>query len=155
MAGARQPIELLQAKGKKHLTKAEIEYRKNVELKVEAGNIIAPDYLPDKLKQEFDDIASKLKAANVMTELDCDCLARYLLSKQMYLTLTGKLMSETKKANYQAIDKIMTMQDKAFKQCHSCATALGLTISSRCKLTLPKVETKPPENKFAKFQMSG
>ena len=152
MPGARQPIELLQANGNKHLTKAEIEYRKNVELKINAGDIIAPDYLPEKLKSEFDDIADKLKSVNIMTELDTDCLARYLLSKQMYLTLTSKLMSETKKNNYQVIDKLMTMQDKTFKQCQSCASSLGLTISSRCKITTPVKEEKPKENPFLSYK---
>ena len=33
MAGQRQPIELLKAKGKKHLTKAEIAERENNEIK--------------------------------------------------------------------------------------------------------------------------
>ena len=32
------------------------------------------------------------------------------------------------------------MQDKVFKQCQSSARDLGLTISSRCKLIVPKLE---------------
>ena len=45
----------------------------------------------------------------------------------------------------------MTLQDKSFKQCRACANDLGLTITSRCKLILPKTPENPKENKFAKF----
>ena len=60
MAGQRQPIELVKAKGKKHLTKAEIEAREKSELKVNLKDVSTPEYLPDKLKEEFVDIANKL-----------------------------------------------------------------------------------------------
>jgi len=140
VAGQKQPIELVIANGKKHLTKAEIEYRKRNELKVPAGDVLPPDYLPEKLKVEFDDIAGKLIKINIMTELDVDLLARYLLSKQSYLALTSKYNKALSKDDITKVEKIATMQDKAFKQCQSAARDLGLTISSRCKLVVPKVE---------------
>ena len=70
MAGQRQPIELVMAKGKKHLTKAEIEERKKTELKVDLKNVKAPSYLPKKLKIEFEEISKKLLEIGIMTELD-------------------------------------------------------------------------------------
>ena len=45
MAGQRQPVELLLAKGKKHLTKAEIEERQSKEVKASNDNIKPPSYL--------------------------------------------------------------------------------------------------------------
>ena len=128
----RQPIELLQAKGNKHLTKSEIEERQKMELKVDFRDVKIPDYLPQNLVDEFNDIAGKLLQIGIMTELDEDCLARYLLAKQQYL-------------------RLMTIQDKAFKQCRASANDLGLTIASRCKLVMPKIEEPPKENKFMKF----
>ena len=153
MAGPRQPIELIVAKGKKHLTKAEIELREKTELKVELKNISIPKYLPAKLKNEFTDIASKLLDIGVMTELDEDCLARYLLSKQSYLQYTSMLNKATKNNKISEMEKLMTMQDKAFKQCRACANDLGLTIASRCKLVMPEPKEQPKENKFSKFGM--
>lgn len=38
------------------------------------------------------------------------------------------------------ISVIMNLQDKAHKQCLSCAKELGMTISSRCKLVVPKTD---------------
>lgn len=154
MARPRQPIELIEAKGKTHLTKAEIELRKKLELKVNLKAVEAPDYLPSKLAEEFDEIAQKLLQVGVMTELDEDCLARYLLSKQSYLQYTSLLNRATKENDIASMEKLMTMQDKAFKQCRACANDLGLTIASRCKLVMPKIEEAPKENKFAKFGRS-
>ena len=151
MARPRQPIELVKAKGKKHLTKSEIKTREKSELKVDLKNISIPEYLPKKLKTEFQDIASKLLAIGVMTELDEDCLARYLLSKQNYLMYTSLLNKAITKSNLVEMEKLTTMQDKAFKQCRACANDLGLTIGARCKLVMPVAEEKPIENKFSKF----
>lgn len=151
MARPRQPIELVKAKGKKHLTKAEIEARENAELKVDLKNVSIPEYLPAKLKEEFVDIANKLLIVGVMTELDEDCLARYLQSKQNYLQYTSMLNKAIKKNNIVEMEKLMTMQDKAFKQCRASANDLGLTIASRCKLVMPETKEPPKENKFAKF----
>ena len=53
MSKRREPIDLIIAKGKKHLTKEEIENRKNTELNVDAikEKIKPPDYLMDNLRQ--------------------------------------------------------------------------------------------------------
>lgn len=154
MAGRnRQPIDLVVAKGKKHLSKAEIEARRAQEIKVDFKNVKAPEYLPDTLHKEFDEIAGKLLAIGVMTELDEDALARYLLSKQTYLQYTSLLTKALRENRIGDADKLTTMQDKAFKQCRASASDLGLTIASRCRLVLPEGNTPPAkENKFMKFQ---
>ena len=151
MARPRQPIKIIEAKGKKHLTKSEIEKRNKSELKVDLKDICIPSYLTIKLKNEFQEIASKLLQIGVMTELDEDCLARYLLSKKSYIKYTNMLNKATKQNNIIEMEKLMTMQDKAFKQCRACANDLGLTIASRCKLVMPEIKEPPKENKFAKF----
>lgn len=154
MARPRQPIDVVIANNRKHLTKAEIETRRAQELKVDGfKNIQAPDYLPDKLEAEFNEIAEKLLAIGIMTELDEDTLARYLLSKQNYLQYTTLLNKATRESRISDAEKLMTMQDKAFKQCRACANDLGLTISSRCKLIAPQIEQPAKkENKFNKFK---
>ncbi|MEI3507856.1 MAG: phage terminase small subunit P27 family [Bacilli bacterium] len=153
MAGPKQPIDLLVAKGKKHLTKEEIKARKEQEISVPFVDIQAPSYLPKQLQTEFNDIAEKLKALNIMTELDVDCLARYLLSKRNYLKITKKLNSiiSKKDTSISEIDDYISIQDRLFKQCRSAASDLGLTISSRCKLIVPVDPTPPKANKFDKF----
>lgn len=145
MAGQRQPVELLIAKGKKNLTKAEIEKRKQEELKVKSKAITMPEYLPESLQKEFRQIAKRLTEIEIFTDLDVDGLARYLLSKQVYLTYTQKLAKASKTEDIDLITKLSVIQDKAFKQCRSAANDLGLSITSRCKLTIPKSEEEEPD----------
>ena len=156
MPRKRQPVDLLIAKGKKHLTKAEIGKRRNQEVNAPVGEILIPEYLPKELGAEFVWYAERLKNINIMTELDTDALARYLLAKTIYNKLTQKALSVTKKSplDLVVLEKVILLQDKAFKQCHAAAGVLGLTISSRCKLVIPKEEEKKPVNKFLKFDVA-
>ena len=61
MAGQRVPLEVIQARGAKHLTKAEIQERQEREIKPITDNIVAPTYLSAKQKKEFYIIADQLK----------------------------------------------------------------------------------------------
>ena len=152
MARPRQPIELVLAKGKKNLTKAEIEQRRAQEVKVDFKDVTPPDYLPAKLRKDFEEIAKKLLAIGIMTELDEDCLARYLIAQSNYLNYTKLLAKAMRSEDMDAIIKAQRAQDVAFRQCQSAANALGLTISSRCKLVVPQVEVEQPKNKFDRFR---
>ena len=150
MARPKEPIELIVAKGNKHIGKAEIEERKKTELKVPVGDIKPPNYLPKELKNEFKEIAGKLMAINIMTELDIDLLARYLLSKQTYLLINIKMVEAINTDNKE-MGSLATVQDKAFKQCQSAARDLGLTILSRRKLVIPLKEEPKELSSMALF----
>jgi P27 family predicted phage terminase small subunit len=152
MARPRQPTDLLLVKGKKHLTKEEIAKRKSSEVKAPADKVKAPSYLPDDLKKEFRKLARELIDIEIMTNLDIDALARFIISRKMYLELTKQIFEDTELL----LDKdTIGIQDKLFKQCRAAASDLGLTISSRCKLVVPKKEEPKKESKFAKFGRGG
>ena len=53
VSGQKQPVDLVLANGRKHLTKEEIEQRRSQEVKVDCDNIIAPSYLTKKQKEKF------------------------------------------------------------------------------------------------------
>ena len=91
MAGPRQPIDLLVLKGKKNLTKKEIEERSANEVKAPADNIQPPSYLPKKLKEEFTRLAGELTGIKIMTNLDCEALARFITSEYNYQRVTRML----------------------------------------------------------------
>jgi len=152
MARPRQPISLIEAKGKKHLTKAEIEERKNTEIKAPNDNIRAPSYLNYDLKEEFNKIAKELIKIKIMSNLDEDALARFIVARKMY-TETTKRMLEDPELLFNK--DIAGVQDKYFKQCRSSASDLGLTISSRCKLVIPKNEDEDkPKSKWDRYKRS-
>jgi P27 family predicted phage terminase small subunit len=170
LARPREPVDLLLVKEKKHLTKEEIANRKSTEVSAPADKVRAPSYLSKKLKVEFDSIAQELIDIGIMSNLDCDALARYLLAKDMYVKITNRLskMKPTRKAKMieridgiekvldvevpnEAFADILISQDKLFKQCRVAAGDLGLTISSRCKLVVPKKPEEKPPSKFSRF----
>ena len=146
MAGRpREPIDLIKAKGRKHLTEKEYEERKSSELQVPFTDVEPPECLTTKKQiAEFHDISEKLLALNIFTELDVDALARYILSKELYLTYTKKLkaMLGDKEADLRDISTLQGLQDKAYRQCVTGANELCLNVTSRAKLVIPQ----PPDD---------
>lgn len=155
MPRPRQPTKLLEFKETKHLTKAEIEERKQSEIHAKKDHIFAPNYLAKKQRDEFDKIAAELVELDIFSNLDCDALARYLIAKECYLKYTRLLKKiPAKEENLAKLEKAAGIQDKAFKQCRVAASDLGLTITSRCRLVVPK-KPEEPESKWSKFASGG
>lgn len=136
---------------KGHRTNAEIVERVNTEIVTELPKrILPPSYLPDSMRDEFRQIAKQLGALHIFCALDYDMLARYLIARAAWLksqaqanhALAAGDMSESlgwgKSANMY------------FSQCHACAQALGLSITSRCRLVVPA----PPKDEAADDPMS-
>ena len=164
MAGPRQPTNLVLAKGKKHFTKDEVEERLKRELQPCTDEIAAPSYLTAKQKKEFSKIAAQLEKLKIMGETDCDTLARYVIAQELYAQAVRDIRNVQKQrpkgeaADLSTIckwaamlDQLDKRQERYFKQAQTAAAALGLTISSRCRLVAPVIEETPKENKFAKF----
>lgn len=151
MARPREPVALVLAKGKKHLTKEEIEQRQAREIQVPFIDIKPPRYLNTKQKKTFKDLAGKLLAIKIYTELDADALARYIIAQDLYISHTEAINELIEKGNLVLLKEVQNMQDKAFRQAQSSARDLGLTISSRCRLEVPVKEEAPKQNKFAVF----
>lgn len=153
MAGQRLPIAVLEARGNKHLTKAEKAEREAKEIKPIVDNITAPDYLTKKQAKEFYKVAEQLKKLKIMGETDVDALSRYITANDFYINAVKKLRSPTVKNDPFLYEQWSKIQERYFKQCRASANDLGLTISSRCKLVVPEANTeKPKENKFKKFE---
>ena len=153
MAGQRLPLEIVQARGSKHLTKAEIQERQEREIKPITDNIIAPDYLTKKQKDEFYKIVKQLLKLKILGETDVDALARYIVANDFYINSVKQMRKPEIKNNHLLFEKWAKIQDKYFKQCRASANDLGLSISRRGKLVVPKADNETPkENKFKKFE---
>ena len=160
-------------KGKKHLSKDEIEERRQSEVQPCADGITAPAYLTAAQKKEFKRIAGQLQKIKIMGETDCDTLARYITAQTLYEKAVKDLSKIVKdrpnrdkfaddSTYYEVLDSWYRMQeaaaklqDRFFKQAQTSASSLGLTISSRCKLVVPVKEEPEKVNKFARFGASG
>ena len=143
MAGQRQPIELLLAKGKKNFSKAEIEERKAKEVKANTDNIKPPSYLSKELIPNFEYIANQLADIGIMTNLDCEVLARYVMLENQFQQISSKLLQLN--IDDEEYYKFCNLQEKIFKQVRQVGNDLGLSISSRCKLVVPSKEKEEKE----------
>ena len=158
MSKHREPIDLIIAKGKKHLTKDEEAERRVQEIKAPSNAVVAPRYLTKTQRARFDDIARQLVRIGIMSNLDCDTLARYLQSHDNYLKyhrMVGRVLRQCSglaemEDNADLLSSYENLRDKALRQCRGCAGDLGLTITSRCRLVIPQAPPPPKENKFAK-----
>lgn len=162
MARPREPLALIEAKGKKHLTKAEKAERQASEVQPCVDGIAPPSYLTAAQKKRFTVLAGQLQKIKIMGETDCEALARYITAQTLYEQTVKDLRAVHKErpknqSAYELIawanllEKLDKRQDRYFKQAQAAARDLGLTISSRCKLQVPVKEETPRENKFAAF----
>ena len=153
MGGQRLPLEVVEARGSKHLTKAEIQERREREIKPNTDNIIAPTFLTKKQKDEFYKIAGQLEKLKILGETDVDALARYIVANDFYINAVKKMRTKDVLNDPLKFGAWAKIQEKYFKQCRASANDLGLSISSRCKLVVPERKTETPkENKFKKFE---
>ena len=143
------PTALVELKGKKHFTKAELEERKNAEVDADTDNIVPPDYLTEKQAGEFLALSDELKRCEIMTNLDCDALARFVVARSDYADYVKLVRSIPKTVdNLQELKEADKLKRGAFLDCNTAAKELGMTISSRCKLVVPKKNDEPKPNKF-------
>ncbi len=153
MAKTRQPLEVVMAKGKTHLTKAQIAERQKTEIKPITDEIVAPEHLTDAQKETFYKLAGQLAKLKIMGETDVDTLGRYVECNEIYVNTMVRLREINPVGEPDEYFQLERIQGKYFEQVRKCASDLGLTISSRCKLVIPATsEEEAPPNKFKKFE---
>ena len=88
-----------------------------------------------------------------MGETDCDTLARYIVAQDFYVNAIKQMRKKEVKNDPFKLEQWSKIQERYFKQCRATANDLGLSISSRCKLVVPKTsDEKLKKNKFEKFE---
>lgn len=94
MPGPRQSLEVLEGKGRKHLSRSERAQRAAGEVRpAPPKQLRAPEYLTAELKEQFRALARQLKELGLLSSLDYDTLARYLLARQSYLAATQEVIA--------------------------------------------------------------
>lgn len=179
MAGTRQPLEVVQGKGRKHLTKAEIENRKKTEVKAKSDNVQPPKFLGARQKKRFMEIANELLDLDIMANIDCDALGRLIIVEDEFIAI-NKAMKKTplmikrrislekrdedgnpvmteveEKVVNPEYNQLQIMRGRVFKECRQGAADFGLTVSSRCRLVVARGSEPPKENKFMKYAKTG
>lgn len=147
MGRKKEPVKLIQAKGRTHFTKKDIIDRLAKEIKVDFVDIEAPEYLTAKQKKVFYDYAYKLLKIGIFTELDEDLLARYIIASSLYVEYSSIILKALRKELLDTISvsDLEKSQNRYFNQATVCAKELGLTVSSRCRLEIPDMVNKDEE----------
>ena len=149
---AKLPQNVLEMRGKSHQTKAEKQARRESEPKVDAPRQVrAPVWLPEYLRDEYVRLGKKLCKVGLLTRLDFDVLARYIMSRDAWVAAHTKLRGALDASNGQDAALWTRLAKTYFEQCHQCATAMGLTISSRCKLVVPKPPAQEDDDPLSKM----
>ena len=142
MAGTRQPTDVVEANGRKHLTKTEKAERRAGEVQVPRPKTIkVPKWVPEQLKGDFRRLGKQLLACGLYTDLDADTLGRYLVAQHQYLIATQETEKALAKRDQEAADSWGRIQERYFKQARNCANDMGLTVTSRCRLVVPNMGT--------------
>ena len=157
MPGPRQPTDVVKAKGRKHLSKAEEAQRRAGEGQGERPKTVkVPKWIPEDLKKEFRTLGRKLLAAGLYTDLDADTLGRYLVAQHQYILAAQEAEQALSRRDQEGADDWGKIQERYFKQARNCANDMGLTVTSRCRLVVPDAPQKGEEdNPFLQLIQGG
>lgn len=161
MPGPRQPVDVLIARGAKHLTKNEEAQRRASELNIPPAQKITPpkwlgrefpDDVAKALKAEFRKLGKRLAEVGLYSDLDADTLGQYLVALHQWELATRQVEQLLGEADYvKAAESWCNIQAKYFAAARRCASEMGLTISSRCRLIVPQTaEPDEPEDEFTR-----
>ena len=88
-----QPVDILKAKGKKHLTKAEIETREEAEIKLGDKELLCPGYVKNDVAafSKWREIKHIYKDVDFVSSGDVGLLGRYCMTFSEYLKLLERM----------------------------------------------------------------
>ena len=150
MPGPRQSLKVLEANGRKHLSRAEKAQRAAQEASLPKPKALkVPRWLPDELKPDFRALAREILAADIgAAQLDRDTLGRYVVAQQQFGVACREAQWAMESHYTKAAAEWLKMQNTCFKQCRACANDMGMTITSRCRLVIPDTRQKKEINPF-------
>lgn len=138
MSGRRQPTALVEANGRKHMTKAEADARRDAEVYVPPVETVAPpSWLPKRLRAEYREIGELLNRAGLYAELDRDVLGQYFVCRDHWMKADKKAADAIRKDDEKLAREWTGVQSSYFKQARQCAEAMGLSVTSRCRIVVP------------------
>lgn len=137
----KEPVDLIVLKGRKHLTKAEIEERRDGEVNVEPEELVIPYGLTDIQERLFVNLYHDLEKYGLATHLEMGILTRYVKAKSEYDRLSELI--EAMELN-EAYIRALNSRLKVSEELRKCENDLGLNVFARMKMVAPKQEVKEP-----------
>lgn len=138
MAGKRQPTALVEANGRKHMSRAEADARRDAEVYVPVPDrAIPPKWLPKKHHAEYQQLGDLLIACGLFSDLDNDVLGQYFIARDSWLLAQRRAAAAIRAKDEDAAKIWTTVQASYFKQARQAGDAMGLTVTSRCRIVVP------------------
>ena len=100
------------------------------------------EYLPQVMEAEYRLTAKKLVALHIFSDLDYDMLARYFIARAAWQNAQNWANRAIMQGDAKEAGSWTKTANVYFGQCQSCAAALGLSVSARCRLVMPE----PPKD---------
>lgn len=143
---AKLPQNVIEMRDRSHQTKAEKAARRASEPQAEkVKQVRAPVWLPEHLREEFNKLGHELNDVGLLSKLDFDILARYLMSRDAWIAAHHKARDALDMDDAKEAGTWSRVARTYFDQCQQCASSMGLTITSRCRLVVPKPPEDPAE----------
>lgn len=136
-----KPVELMS----KHLSKEEINKRKEAENKLKGNNdlIKPPSYLSSKQKRIFKFISKELLNVNILNNLDVSLLEVCSIAIDRIREIENKI---NKNPELLLDNKLIVIKNKYTQDFFKCMQELGLSPSARARLALLNIEKEDKEN---------
>lgn len=135
-----KPVELMS----KHLTKDEINKRREAENKLKGNNdlIKPPSYLTSNQKRIFKFIVKELNSVDILNNLDVNLLELCAISIDRIRDIENRI---NKNPDLILNNKLITIKNKYTQEFFKCMQELGLSPSSRARLALLNIQKEDKE----------
>jgi P27 family predicted phage terminase small subunit len=165
----KEPINILEAKNKSHLTNQQKENRKQQEsrMKPPTDEIKPPKWLSKEAKKEFKVMSVNLKRlqesakCSFISNLDVPLLAMWADAYVEYQVCCNEIESCSRIEGHGGLlttsekgvdlNPLLNQKKKLFEQMEKIGRQFGLSPASRLTITLPPSTEEKPESKWAKF----
>lgn len=144
MPNNRLPIDFAVHHGNLKISNEEIERRRAAEVTAKDDDIKPNDFLPEHLHDKFYWYANQLEEFDLMTNLDCDSLSRYVELQESYEEVTNRLKTLDILEDIGTYKLLEVIQNKRLKELRQLGNDLGMTMVGRAKLSKPVKEEKEP-----------
>lgn len=140
MSGRRQPTDVVAANGRKHMSRAEEDQRRDAEVHVPPPEeVTPPKWLSKRFHEEYREIGEILLASGLYAELDRDVLAQYFVSRDRWINADRQAAKAIRTKDEKMAKEWTGIQASYFKQARQCAESMGLSVTSRCRIVVPQV----------------
>ena len=124
-----------------HRSAEELSERAEREPKVPFTDVRPPEFLTTAAqREEFGRIASMLVAVGIFTELDESTLGKYVVAEETYRAAMRDMRRADRSSCTDPKEKLSLQNrlSKAIKDCRDLAGDLGLNVTARCRIKMPR-----------------